>query len=107
MGVLKSFVELKRSGEDEIEQKEPLLRRRCLLKARGCGGNKQSAVSASKDDTLPRTISSLPSLFMSVIDISCFGDSVVNVHVLSFSKLFPAKSSAAVLIVNGVYRTIC
>jgi hypothetical protein len=34
MGALKSFVELKRSGEDEIEQKESLLRKFDLLKAR-------------------------------------------------------------------------
>lgn len=47
MGALKSFVELKRSGEDEIEQKEPLLHKLDLLKASGCGGNKQSAVSPS------------------------------------------------------------
>ena len=46
MGALKSFVELKRSGEDEIEQKEPLLRKFDLLKASGCAGNKQRAVSA-------------------------------------------------------------
>ena len=47
MGALKSFVEVKRSGEGEIEQKEPLLHKLDLLKASGCGGNKQSAVSHS------------------------------------------------------------
>ncbi|MCK4397675.1 MAG: hypothetical protein KAV25_01635 [Methanophagales archaeon] len=47
MGALKSFVEVKRTGEDEIEQKEPLLHKLDLLKASGCGGNKQSAVSPS------------------------------------------------------------
>ena len=47
MGALKSFVELKRSGEDEIEQKEPLLHKLDLLKASGCAGNKQRAVSPS------------------------------------------------------------
>ena len=46
MGALKSFVELERSGEDEIEQKEPLLHKPDLLKASGCAGNKQRAVSA-------------------------------------------------------------
>ena len=47
MGALKSFVELKRSGEDEIEQKEPLLHKPDLLKTSGYTGNKQRAVSAS------------------------------------------------------------
>ena len=45
---MKSFVELERSGEDEIEQKEPLLHKPDLLKASGCAGNKQSAVSPSR-----------------------------------------------------------
>ena len=48
MGALKSFVELKTSGEDEIEQKEPLLHKLDLLKTSGCAGNKQRAVSHSE-----------------------------------------------------------
>jgi len=44
---LKNFIKVKRSGEDEIEQKEPLLHKLDLLKTSGCAGNKQRAVSPS------------------------------------------------------------
>ena len=66
MGALKSFVELKTSGEDEIEQKEPLLRKFDLLKASGCGGNKQSAVSPSEGGVY-KCCGDYPKIFMNLI----------------------------------------